>query len=149
MKPIRDSSEFGGIVHAVDATFLPQALECSNVVLSAILSTYAYKSQLFQYRLRALEDHPLVGDVRGVGLMGGVELVADKQTGKPFESSLGVGLVCTEQAHQGGLLIRPLGDTIAICPPLIITGDQIDELFGKLESALDKTLEQVSDQMSG
>ncbi len=44
MKPIRDGSEFGGIVHAADATFLPQALERSNVVLSANLSTYVYKS---------------------------------------------------------------------------------------------------------
>ena len=79
-----------------------------------------------------------------------MELVADKQTGHPFESSLGVGLACTEHAHEGGLLIRPLpGDTIALCPPLIITADQVDELFGKLESALDRTLEQVSDSMSG
>ncbi len=114
-----------------------------------IFAHAAAMGELFQYRLRALADHPLVGDVRGVGLMGGVELVADKQTGEPFESSLGVGMICTEQAHEGGLLIRPLGDTVAICPPLIISGDQIDELFGKLESALDKTLEQVSDQMSG
>ena len=114
-----------------------------------IFAHAAAMGELFQYRLRALADHPLVGDVRGVGLMGGVELVADKQTGKPFESSLGVGLICTKRAHEGGLLIRPLGDTIAICPPLIISGDQIDELFGKLESALDKTLEQASDQVSG
>ena len=114
-----------------------------------IFAHAAAMGELFQYRLRALADHSLVGDVRGVGLMGGVELVADKRTGEPFESSLGVGLICTERAHEGGLLIRPLGDTVAICPPLIITGDQIDELFGKLESALDKTLEQVSDQMSG
>ncbi|MDE0363617.1 MAG: aspartate aminotransferase family protein, partial [Rhodospirillaceae bacterium] len=81
-------------------------------------------------------------------LVGGVELVADKQTGQPFEPSQGVGQICAEHAHEGGLLTRPLGDTIALCPPLIITADQIDELFGKLETALDRTLEQVSDQLS-
>ena len=115
-----------------------------------IFAHAAAMGEIFQHRLQALADHPLVGDVRGVGLMGGVELVADKQTGQPFESSLGVGLICTEHAHEGGLLIRPLpGDTIALCPPLIISADQVDELFGKLESALDRTLKQVSDHMSG
>ncbi len=115
-----------------------------------IFAHAAAMGEIFQHRLRALANHPLVGDVRGVGLMGGVELVADRRSGHPFESSLGVGLICTEHAHEGGLLIRPLlGDTVALCPPLIINADQIDELFGKLESALDRTLKQVSDHMCG
>lgn len=115
-----------------------------------IFAHAAAMGELFQHRLQALAEHPLVGDVRGVGLMGGVELVADKRSRQPFESSLGAGLICTEHAHEGGLLIRPLpGDTIALCPPLIINADQVDELFGKLVSALDRTLQQVSDHMSG
>ena len=109
----------------------------------------AAMEEVFQHRLRMLADHPLVGDVRGVGLMGGVELVADKRTGKPFESSLGVGAICTAHAQEDGLLIRPLGDTIALCPPLIISAEQIDELFSKLEAALGETLERVSAHMSG
>ena len=127
------------------------AVALRNLELMEEREIYAHAAamgEVFQYRLRALADHPLVGDVRGVGLMGGVEFVADKQTRQPFESSLGVGLICADHAHEGGLLVRPLGDTVALCPPLIITADQIDELFGKLESALDKTLEQVSDRMS-
>ena len=113
-----------------------------------IFAHAAAMGKIFQHRLRALADHPLVGDVRGVGLMGGVELVADKRTGKPFEPSLGAGLICLEHAHEAGLLVRPLGDTVALCPPLIITGDQIDELFAKLETALDKSLEQLSEHLS-
>ena len=81
--------------------------------------------------------------------MGGVELVADKQTGKPFKSSLAAGAICTKRAQEGGLLIRPLGDTIALCPPLIISADQVDELFSKLEAALDEPLERISAHMSG
>ena len=110
----------------------------------------AAMGEVFQNRLKALADHPLVGDVRGVGLMGGVELVADRRTGEPFESSLGVGMTCTTRAQRNGLLVRPLGgDTIALCPPLIISADQVDELFAKLGKALDETLEEVSAHVSG
>lgn len=151
---IEASGEVGTFGHGFTYSGHPvcAAVALRNLELMEERKIFAHAAamgEVFQYRLRALADHPLVGDVRGVGLMGGVELVADNQTGEPFDSSLGVGLICTEHAHEGGLLIRPLGDTVALCPPLIINGDQIDELFGKLETALDRTLEQVSDQMSG
>ncbi len=109
----------------------------------------ALVGELFQDRLRALADHPLVGDTRGVGLLGGVELVADKRTGKPFESSLGVGATCSTHAHEAGLIVRNLGDVIALCPPLIISADQVDELFAKLGKALDETLQRVAGHLSG
>ena len=150
---IEASGEVGTFGHGFTYSGHPvcAAVALRNLELMEEREIFAHAAamgEVFQYRLRALADHPLVGDARGVGLMGGVELVADKQTRQPFESSLGVGLTCADHALEGGLLVRPLGDTIALCPPLIITADQIDELFGKLESALDKTLEQVSDRMS-
>ena len=150
---IEASGEVGTFGHGFTYSGHPvcAAVALRNLELMEEREIFAHAAtmgEIFQHRLRGLADHPLVGDVRGVGLMGGVELVADRQTGQPFESSLGVGLTCLEHAHEGGLLIRPLGDTIALCPPLIITADQIDELFGKLETALDRTLEQVSDRMS-
>ena len=104
----------------------------------------AAMAEIFQNRLQALGDHPLVGDARGVGLMGGVELVANKQTKARFDASRRVGALCGARARASGLIVRILGDTIALCPPLIISADQIDELFGKLEKALDETLERVS-----
>ena len=110
----------------------------------------AAMGEIFQQRLKALADHPLVGDVRGVGLIGGIELVADKRTRKSFDPSVGVASACTAHAHEAGLITRVLtSDVIPLCPPLIITADQVDEMFGKLETALDRTLEQVSEHMGG
>jgi 4-aminobutyrate---pyruvate transaminase len=91
----------------------------------------------FQKRLKALADHPLVGEARGVGLVGGIELVADKATKRSFLSKLTVGAKVSAFAQKEGLISRPLGDTMAICPPLIITEAEVDELFDRLTRALD------------
>jgi 4-aminobutyrate--pyruvate transaminase len=108
-----------------------------------IFAHAAARAPRFQERLAALGDHPLVGETRGVGLVGGLELVANKETRAPFDPTLGVGLTCVDRCEDEGLIVRPLGDTIAICPPLIINDAQIDELFDKLTRALDQTLARV------
>jgi 4-aminobutyrate--pyruvate transaminase len=95
---------------------------------------------IFQERLHGLRDHALVGEARGVGLIGAVELVADKESRTPYPAERGVGALCTKRAQANGLIVRPLGDSIAICPPLIISEKQVDELFTKLEVALNETL---------
>ena len=95
----------------------------------------------FQQRLRALADHPLVGESRGKGLLGAVEIVQDKATKIPYPVQDGVGVYCMARCEANGLLLRPLGDALAICPPLVITEDQIHELFDKLERSLNETLE--------
>ena len=94
----------------------------------------------FQARLRALAEHPLVGDARGVGLMGAVELVADKATKAPFPAQVGAAAYCAKRALAHGLIVRNLGENVALCPPLIIDEMQVDEIFAKLERALDDTL---------
>jgi len=92
--------------------------------------------------LRALEQHPLVGEARGIGLIGGVELVAAKGTKRSFESSKGVGAYCVRLAEAEGLIVRSvIGDTITICPPLVIAAEEIDALFDRLTRALDRTLD--------
>lgn len=101
----------------------------------------ARMSEPFLARLRALAEHPLVGDARGVGLMGAVELVADKKTKAPFAAELGVAAHCAARALEHGLIVRNLGEILALCPPLIVTDAQVDELFAKLQRALDDTLE--------
>jgi len=93
----------------------------------------------FLEHLHRFGNHPLVGESRGVGLMGGLELVADKPTRQPFDPSHGVGSYCQSQAERHGLIIRAIGDTIAFCPPLIITAPQIDEMFDRFAKALDDT----------
>jgi 4-aminobutyrate--pyruvate transaminase len=96
-----------------------------------------------QQRLAALADHPLVGEVRGVGLIAALELVADKETKNPFPADKGVGAMVSARCEAHGLIIRALGDNIAICPPLVISSAQVDELVSKLERSLDETLSRV------
>ena len=92
----------------------------------------------FQQRLAELASHPLVGEARlGGGLMGGVELVADKATKKPFDPKLTVGMKALLACQEQGLMIRAVGDVAILCPPLIITEPQIDEMFNRLKAALD------------
>ncbi len=98
----------------------------------------------FQTRLKALADHPLVGDARGVGLMGGLELVADKASKRPFPPALGMGLRAVKACEQQGLILRAIGDIVAVCPPQIITAEQIEELFDMFERGLDQLEAEVS-----
>jgi 4-aminobutyrate---pyruvate transaminase len=92
----------------------------------------------FQRRLRALVDHPLAGEARGVGLLGGLELVKDKRTRQSFEGKIGLGAKVSALAQEQGLICRTVnGDTISLCPPLIITEDEINAMFDMLEKALD------------
>jgi 4-aminobutyrate--pyruvate transaminase len=102
----------------------------------------AAKAPQFQKRLNALGDHALVGEARGLGLIGAVELVADKKTGRAFEPTAGVGARCVREAEAAGLIVRSLpGDTVAVCPPLVIAPAEIDTLFDRLGIALDRTLD--------
>jgi 4-aminobutyrate---pyruvate transaminase len=94
---------------------------------------------LFQGRLRALMDHPLVGEARGVGLVGGLELVADKATKRAFSPRQGVAPKTVFFGQQEGVIVRAIGDTIAVCPPLIITAAEVNEMFDRITRALDKT----------
>jgi len=97
-----------------------------------------------QARLREFTDHPLVGEVSGVGMIGAVELVADRASGKPFDG-MKVGQFCAKAAEDNGLVIRPLGgNRVAVCPPLIIETTHVDELIEKFNAALNLTLDWVT-----
>jgi len=100
---------------------------------------------VFQARLNALNDHPLVGETRGVGLIAGVELVKNKATKESFDVRKGVGPKVVKFAEEEGLICRAVaGDTIALCPPLIINEDGINEMFDALVHALNRAEEWVS-----
>jgi len=96
-------------------------------------------SPALQDGLRRFADHPLVGEVRGIGLVGAVELVRDKETKRAFEPKSGVGVRCQNFAYEHGLIIRALGDSLAFCPPLVISEDETNELFDCFEKALNDT----------
>jgi 4-aminobutyrate--pyruvate transaminase len=97
---------------------------------------------LFLKHLAALEAHPLVGEAKGVGLIAGVELVADKASKQAFDPARGVVAMLGRLAEAEGLIVRPLpGERFALCPPLVINEAEIDELFARLNKALDATLD--------
>jgi len=145
-EPLVDASDKVGIFghgftysgHPVCAAVALRALEIYEE--RDLFGHAARVGKTFQQRLRSLARHPLVGDTRGAGLIGAVELMADKKAREPFAPEQAVGVHCNSRCEAHGLIVRNLVDTIAICPPLIITEDQVGELFDKLESALDDTL---------
>jgi 4-aminobutyrate--pyruvate transaminase len=107
-----------------------------------IFEQVAHKAPQFQARLAALAAHPLVGEARGLGLIGAVELVADKGKKRAFDPKAAVAARAVGFAEEEGLIVRYLaGDTVSICPPLIITREEIDELFARLGRALDRALD--------
>jgi 4-aminobutyrate--pyruvate transaminase len=105
-----------------------------------IADAVAAKAPQFLARLAALADHPLVGEARGLGLVGGIEIVADKPSKRSFDSKAAVAPQAVRFAQEEGLIVRFLaGDIVSVCPPLIITPAEIDELFDRLGRALDRT----------
>jgi len=83
-------------------------------------------------------DHPLVGEVRGVGLIGAIELVRDRESRANFDPSLKVGLRLARQCEQHGVIGRSLpGDVLAFSPPLVISTDEIDDMVDRVGQALD------------
>lgn len=94
----------------------------------------------FQERLQSFSNHPLVGEARGVGLVGACELVKDKSTKEVFDPARAVGAKCMAFCQEHGLIVRAIGDAVALCPPYIVTDEQIDEIFDRLGRGLDATL---------
>jgi len=89
-----------------------------------------------QEGLRSFANHPLVGEVRGLGLIGAIELVADKATKVGFDPARGIGAAVVARAQQHGLILRAMGDAIAFAPPLIITEEEIGEMLSRFARAL-------------
>ena len=131
---------YGG--HPVSAAVALKAIEI--YMRDRIVEMAAERAGQFQARLAALNAHPLVGEARGMGLIGGVELVADKRSKRSFAAEHGVGGRAVAFAEAEGLLVRAvIGDVLTLCPPLIIGEAEVDALFDRLTRALDRTLDWV------
>ncbi|MFZ0608265.1 MAG: aminotransferase [Xanthobacteraceae bacterium] len=129
---------YGG--HPVSAAVALKAIEI--YARDRVIETAAARALQFQARLKVLGEHPLVGEARGLGLIGGVELVADKADKRAFDPQHGVGAHAVQFAEAEGLIVRSVGgDVLTLSPPLIITAQETDELFDKLSRALNKTLD--------
>ncbi len=98
---------------------------------------------LLQNELRAYADHPLVGEVRGVGLVAGLELVRDKATRDSFASEQNIGLFIERRCQEHGVILRALGDTLTVAPPLIVDRETLAEVVRVVGVALDETLRHV------
>lgn len=94
---------------------------------------------IFQRHLASLKDHPLVGETRSVGLLGAIELVRDKATRARFPAEHDIGTACRNHCFDNGLIMRAIGDTMVLSPPLIITEPEQDELFTLARRCLDLT----------
>jgi len=114
-------------------------IERENLVDAAKTAGVALKSAL----IKTLGDHPLVGDIRGDGLMLGIELVADKATKQPLAPSLKAPGRIVALGYEEGVIVRPLNNVIAMSPPLTLSLDDIDVLVGGLRRAFDRALDQV------
>ncbi|MDP6343412.1 MAG: aspartate aminotransferase family protein [Alphaproteobacteria bacterium] len=101
----------------------------------------------FQARIQGFADHPLVGHARGVGLIGALEVVADKDSKRSFDPAAKIGALVQQTAQDHGLIVRALpGDIVGFCPPLIITEAEVDEMFDRFTRALDEMTRQLKQQ---
>jgi 4-aminobutyrate--pyruvate transaminase len=127
---------------------------CAAVALRALeiyeeddmLGHVAAMAPQFAARIAELAAHPLVGHGRAIGLVGAIELMADRDQKTPFDPSLRVGPRVAEWALEYGLILRPLGDVISFCPPLIVNRAEIDFLFDATTRALDQVASELKNE---
>jgi len=98
--------------------------------------------------LAKFKDHPLVGEVRSVGLLGAIELVADKRSRRRFADLGRVGLICRDHFFREGFIMRAVFDTMVMSPPLIWKQKQFDEAEAVIRRALDLTLSDVAGEVA-
>ena len=96
-------------------------------------------SPYFIERLNEFNKYPNIGETRGVGLMAALEMVKDRKTKEPFEGHLNMGDKVANLSIDNGLICRPLGPAIVLCPQFNIKKSEIDEIFNSLH----KTIKEV------
>ena len=149
---ILEASEKWGIFgHGFTYTGHPVSVAVGSKVLEIYKRDRVFEKasrlgEQFQSKLKAFENHPLVGEVRGKGLIGACELVANEKSGLAFEVNAGVGKYCLERMKVHGLIARALGDAMCLCPPLVTSDDEVGEIFTRYGRALDETLDYATRQ---
>ena len=140
---LSESDKLGSFAHGSTYAGHPVAAAVALETLKIyqeidVVSRARQMGNILNERLKALESHPLVGNANGVGLMGGLELVADKETRAPFPASEQVGNRVGEAARGHGLIARIVGDRVVFSPPLIISEDEVHSLADRLTVALNQ-----------
>jgi putrescine aminotransferase len=98
----------------------------------------------FNLRWASLGDHPIIGEARSIGMVGALEIVRDKSTRERFHKDIKAGLRCRDYCFQNGLVMRAVGDSMIVSPPLVCEQEHIDELVEKAWKCLDLTAESVN-----
>ncbi|ABN77136.1 aminotransferase class III-fold pyridoxal phosphate-dependent enzyme [Cereibacter sphaeroides] len=121
------------------------ALKAIDVVMNeGLAENVRALTPKFEAGLAYLAENPNIGEWRGKGLMGALEAVKDKATKTPFPGDLSVSERIANSCTDHGLICRPLGQSIVLCPPFIMTEAQMDEMFEKLGAALKKVFAEVA-----
>jgi len=142
---VRESEKIGTFGHGFTYSAHPAAaavaIETLKIYEERDIGSHVRRvAPRFQAGLAQFADHPLVGEVQSVGLIGAIQLVRSKSPRQYFEPAQAMAQYFTKRAQEHGLIVRPLfGDRVALCPPLIITEDQIDEMVRRFGRALDDT----------
>ena len=133
---------FTGAGHPVGAAI---ALENIAIIEERdLVAKAAENGKYMQKKLREFEDHPIVGEVIGIGLIAAVELVANKETKAGLEKPGVLGIHINKALQRNGIISRSTVDAAAFCPPLITTRNQIDEIIAALGKSLDEVQAEVS-----
>lgn len=146
---VENSAKIGTFGHGYTYSAHPVAAAVAIETLKIyeerdILSHVRRVSRPFLDGLRRFESHPLVGEAQGIGLIGAIQLVKSKTPRAFFEPAAAVAAFFARTAQEHGLIVRPLfGDRVALCPPLIMTEAEIDEMFRRFAKALDDTAAMV------
>jgi putrescine aminotransferase len=119
-------------------------IEGEGLVARAAAMGEILRTQLHE----ALDHHPMVGEIRGVGLIGAIELTADRRARKFFEKRGRVGQICRDACIANGLIMRAVRDTMVFSPPLIITEDEIAMLVARAKKSIDQTYEKVKAEVA-
>ena len=142
---LAESAKIGVFGHGFTYSGHPVCAAVANETLKLydeidIVAAVRQVAPVFLEGFRTLADHPLVGEVRGAGLMAGIELVRNKKTKEPFPPDANIGLFIERRCEAHGAILRALGDVLTAAPPLVIAADQIRELQRIVGAALDDTL---------
>jgi len=146
----------GNFIHGHTYAGNPLSCGIANKVMEIVerenyIENCAIQGEYLMEKLQALYEYPIVGDIRGKGLMIGIEFVKDQKTKEPFETSVNVKGKITDNTLEEGLVVYPgggsvdgvRGDHILLAPPINITREEVDLLYDRLERAIKKTTDQV------
>ena len=142
---VKNSGKIGTLGHGYTYMGHPVAAAVALETLKIyeerdILAHIAEIAPQMQARLQSYADHPMVGEVRGVGLVGALEFVKDKATKESYDPAGKVGAYLVDRAKDHGLILRSIVDSVAFSPPLIISGKELDTVFERFDKALEETI---------